>query len=361
MNQTLDRRIEQFQNKVQQKINLADDQIQRDNEYLNSLQVEIVEATDKLRNLDNQVEQRQQVVIGKHQRKKVSQGMQIAKLKSSHALTIKELEATLAEEIETLHQDFQNTLVEIQKSIPKRISEKIAPVEIEIKKVQDLISKKLESNSKIEQAVDADSEADIEQTHDMEFNRIKKLETRLQEKNQERLNSLLQARQQLFECVHTLEEMEQTHNVTMDNFKDQLIQMDEKYESQVKRETENHKKQTVQVKQKIKEMEQIIKALTKSLHRTEKRQKEALSSLSIQTESLQQELLTIKKQEAIQREGENDIKEVFTKLTSLKKQLSDRENILLKMRADNEMMKREIARVTHEAKIAKRREALKIV
>ena len=359
--QSLDRRIEQFQNRVQQKINLADDQIQRNNDYLNSLHVEIVEAQDKIRKLENQVQQKQQVVIGKNQRKKVHQGMQIARLKSNHALTIKELEAALANETEQLHQDFQNTLLEIQKSTPKRIADKIAPIEVEIKKVNDLIAKKQEANSRVEQAIDAESEADIEQTHEMEFNRIKKLETRLQEKNQERLNSLLQAKQQLFECVNTLEEMEQQHNVTMDNLKDQLVAMDEKYEAQVKRDTDNHKKQTTQVRQKIREAEQMVRSLSKSLHRTEKRQKEAISNLNSQTETLQHELITIKKQEAILREGQNEIQEVTTQLSSLRRQLSERETILAKMRADNEMMKREIARVTHEAKIAKRREALRII
>ena len=360
MNQTLDRRLEQFQNKVQQKINIADDQIQRDIDYLNQLQAEIVEAQDSLQKLDNQVVQRQQVAIGKNQRKKVNQGMIIARLKSNHALTIKELEASHLEEMESLNQDFQNTLSEIQKSTPKRIQEKIAPIELEIKKVQDLISRKAEENQRVQQTLEPESEIEIEQTHEMEFNRIKKLEQRLQEKNQERLNSLLQARQQLFECVHTLEEMEQTHNVSMDNYKDQLAEMDEKYESQVKREADDHKKQTVSIKQKIKEAEQMIKSLSKSLHRTEKRQKDQLSNLSVQTETLQQQLITIKKQEAIQREGENEIMEVSNQLASLRKQLSDRETILNQMRGDNELMKREIAKLYHEAKIAKRRELLKI-
>lgn len=360
MNQTLDRRLEQFQNKVQQRINIADEQIQLDINYLNSLQEEIVEAQDTLQKLENQVVQRQQVAIGKNQRKKVNRSMTIARIKSNHALTIKELEATHAEEMESLNQDFQSTLTEIQKSTPKRIQEKTAPIELEIKKVQDLIAKKLEENQRVQQTLEPESEIEIEQTHEMEFNRIKKLEQRLQEKNQERLNSLLQARQQLFECVHTLEEMEQTHNVSMDNYKDQLSEMDEKYELQVKREADEHKKQTVSIKQKIKETDQIIKSLSKSLHRTEKRQKDQLSNLSTQTETLQQQLVTIKKQEAIKREGENEISEVSNQLSSLRKQLSDRETILNQMRSDNELMKREIAKLYHEAKIAKRRELLKI-
>lgn len=352
--------IQKLQYELQKKMNLADDHIQGNTNYLNELQAMIVETSEKIKKVDYQIEQRKQIAIGKDKRQKANHNMQIAILKAKYEASIRELEQTNQNEIDALNQDFQSTLQQIQKIAPKKVQDKIQPLEIEIRKVQDLISKKNDETHRVEQLIEPESENDLEERHEMEFERIRKIEQRLQDKDQERLNSLLQCRQQLYECVHTLEEMEQTHNVTMDNFKDQLAEMDEKYVQDIKTETDNHKKEAAQIKQKIREVQQLLKSLTKSYHRTERNHKDQFSYLSTQTQGLEQQLMTIRKQEAMQRAGDDEIGQASSKFHSLRKELIERERILGQMRSDNELMKREIARINHEMKISKRREVLQI-
>jgi hypothetical protein len=48
MNALLDRQMEQFQHRVQQKINLADDEIQRFSNHRSLIKTEIFDVTDQL-------------------------------------------------------------------------------------------------------------------------------------------------------------------------------------------------------------------------------------------------------------------------------------------------------------------------
>ena len=358
---SLDRRLEQFQFKAQQQINIAEDKLQRVRDYYQSLQSEITEAEDNLNRLTLQVNQIEHSKKGKIKCQVAVKETKVAALKNAHQKKMHEISEEYEKQQNAMREDFEKTYDKIDKEAQDRAVEKAKPVDSEIKKVIALINKlKEEMEQKKGDSDESLIEQESDRTHEMEVQRIEHLEQKLEEQNKYRIDSLIEAKNQLSECVNVLEEMERNHYSQMERLKNVLDSMDSKYADQIKRDSATQKKETTAIKQSITEKEQQVKSLQRILHRTEKRQRDALQKASAESEYLRVELVAVKKRASQKRENENEFQVQQKKLSEINTQLTQRERILLKMRTDNETLKREIARINQEKQIAKRRAALHI-
>lgn len=361
MNITLDRRLNKIQFNVQEEINILDERISYFANYLQNLQSQISDAEDQNNRLNLRLEQIQHLKNGKESQKKAIKGTIISQLRNNHDKMLKELDESHNLRIKMIKEDFENTYEEIDKQIEQKEIEKCKPIEDEIKRTIDLINKLKAQAAQADNQVDNGDEQEIERSNSFDVMRIQSLEAKLKEQNQIRLSSLLDYKKQIQECVHVLEEKESNHYSKMDQLKNQLDNIDANYKEQVKRNTEKQKRETSDLKRNIKDMHEKVKTVSKSLSRAQKKQKDDILKLTQESEYLRVELLTVKKKETQKRESDNDIQNYQNKFSELKSKLKERESILLKVRADNETLKKEIARVSQEKQIAQRRAALHIM
>ena len=77
-------------------------------------------------------------------------------------------------------------------------------------------------------------DAEFRSSHESEVESIRKLEKQIQKQNQERLNSILQGKTKLQECVETIDEMEKNHNTEMENYKAKLDALDQMYQDKIR-------------------------------------------------------------------------------------------------------------------------------
>ncbi|OHT10107.1 hypothetical protein TRFO_20745 [Tritrichomonas foetus] len=358
---SLDRRLEQFQFKVQQQINITDDQLTRISEYYHTLQNDITNFEDKLNRLNIRATQIEHTKKGRENCKSAEKKAKASRLMNDHEKRLKELSEYYQKQKEVMRIDFENTYEEIDKMAQKRAEDKVKPVENEIKKTISLINKLNDaSNQNNNDSEESLIEQDVNHAHDMELQRIANLEAKLEDQNKYRLEMLIEEKNRLTECVNLLEDMERNHITEMEHLKDELDAIDVKYSEQVKARKSKQHKETAKIKRTIHDREQQVKTLQKALHKSEKRQREEMQKASETSEYLRTELLAVKKRVSQQRENDNEISEQRGQLSELSIQLNQREQILLKMRTDNETLKRDIARITQEKLIAKRRAALNI-
>ena len=356
----LDRRLNLIQFNVQTEINILDDKIQRLAAYYQTLQSQVSDAEDNINRLNIKTNQILHLKKGKMINKKTDKQTIISKMMSDHQKIIHELGAAHDMRVKSLKEDFENTYEEIDKRIDQLVIEKCKPIENEIKRTIELINKMKQQPVQVDNSIDSAAEQEVERINEIENMRIQSYEAKLKEQNENRLNSLLEGKKQLQECVHTLEELENGHINKMEQLKDVLDNIDASYQEKVKRTSEKHKRDTSEIKRSIKEAQEVVKTISKSLSRTQKRQKDEILKATQESEYLRTELLTVKKKETQKREGDTDIQKFQKTISELNSKLRERESVLMKVRADNETLKKEIARILQEKQIAKRRAALHI-
>lgn len=355
MSALLERRMEQFQYKVQQNINLADDEISRLAGYLSVVRGDITDAQDQLNRISLKTTQLEQQSAGREKRHKANLDTFIASMNTRHHRLMQELQERHAQELSSIHQSFRENIAQIEQLMHEKIQQKTGPVEDLLKKTQTQYQKLVDTQGISAKSLEADALEDIRGLQELEFQRQKRLEATLAARNQERLDSLLQGKARLSDCVNTLEEMERNHASSMETYKTKLETMDQCYHERVKRETERHSRVVESLKRKQSEIEKRADALQKTVQRIQKCHKRQVEDAVREGEMLR---TTIESTEAKSQQGEREtakVQEWTNKLQQLKKKLENSENTLMQARTDNETMKREIARLKHEAVMATRR------
>jgi chromosome segregation ATPase len=287
--------------------------------------------------------------------------MRAAVMTSAHNATLAELAERHRTEYDSVHQDFELQLSSLQKYLQQRIDHKVSPIDAKIGKASAAIAKLREQIAGAAKHVDQEEELDIQKAQEMESERIRVLEQAIKEKNKQRLDELLQARQDLGECVRTLEELVAKNQTEMGNMAQRIETQRTKYEEKLRVGVENHNKRTDALRRRTQEAETKAKQSHTALRRLERHFNSELSKVTRENEQLKQDVANVATSEVSRRKNENEIQEADADLQKLRRDLQNREDFLANTREDSQTMKREIARINHEVAIKKRRAALKLI
>lgn len=358
MTTAMERQITKFQNKIQQEIILKEDEVERLKDDLSITNTEILSIQDQLSKLLADMAKKQTTKEGKEKRQKASVETIKARLQHQHVETLQSISAHQADSINNIHFEFEEKLSHIEIMSEELVASKTKSIDAEIKKTTDMIEKTRQLIQQQERAGHEDTEDEIEQNQEIETQRVERLEKALQDKNKERLDSLLDAKQQLSTCVRHLEEAEKVHNSDMEKLRLRISQTDDKYNDRIRRLKDTHSREMESLRRKKDEAEQRAAASLKQLQSAERQHNRNMGAVTAQQEQLKIEYQEVCSRQ-IQREDEEDaVRNTAIQYEKLLAQLQEAEAALFQRRADNEGMKREIARLNHDIKAAKRREKL---
>jgi chromosome segregation ATPase len=354
MARVFDRQMEQFQNKVQQNINLADDEIARLSNYLSILQADIADVQDQLTRANIKNNQLSQEQSGRDIRSHANAETVIARLRSEHHSFMQGLQDRQSQEINALHHSFEEAITGLEKMSMQKIATKVGPIEGMIHQAKGDHKRIQDSIGAAEQSLQADALTDLRELQTVEHRQQQRLETTVQARTQERLESLIQAKGRLSDCVATLEEMERNHASRMATFKTRLETMDARYREKIQRDTERHNRMTAGVKRKITEFDNRGNALQKTASKIERHHKLQIETAVRDGEYVKADVLAAEARTQASSQESAKVQQWTARLEELKQKLQMRENELLQARNQNDGMKREVARLQHEARIAKR-------
>jgi chromosome segregation ATPase len=361
MGRVFDRQMEQFQNRVQQNINLADDEIARLTNYLSMLHADIADVQDQLTRANMKNTQLSQEQSGREKRSYANAETVIARLRAEHHIFMRSVQERQTQEINGLHHSFEEAITGIERMSMQKITAKVGPVEGMItqakgdhKRIQDSIGAAAKS-------LESDALIDLRELQTVENRQQRRLEATIQNRTQDRLDSLIQAKGRLSDCVATLEEMERNHASRMATFKTRLETMDARYRQKIQRDTERHNRMTEGINRKISEFDNRGNALQKTAAKIERHHKGQIETAVRQGEYVKADVLAAEARSQASSKEAVKVQQWTVRLQELKQKLESRENELAQARNDNDGMKRELARLQHEARIAKRTAAETVV
>jgi hypothetical protein len=351
----IDRQLERFQSKVQRRINLADDEIQRLSVDLQSVKAEICEVQDQLRRKTIQTAQLAHEIAGREKRQLSDMDITIAKMRSGHHVAMQESDERHKQEISALHQSFQEALAGLEEQCCQKIASKSSSIDELLAKSESEYSVLQESLRLSDRSLELESLDEIDDVHELEHARQVRLEAVLETRNQERLDSLLQWKSRLADCVAMLEETERDHTVKMAVLKNRLETMDQSFTVRSAREKERQQRLSETLRQKAANIEKRARAIQKTIQKIERHHATQLNEAIRDGENTSANVRA--SGNAICREGDDrgKVETWKAKREELRNRLGEKENELAALRTDNESMAREVARLKHESQLTTRR------
>lgn len=360
MSKNFDHRLEQFKAKLQQHININDDEIARLADYLNSVKTEIIEYRDKMNRFRLQADQAQQDSVGRRKRQKAQVESKVAKLVADHHIFIQELNDRNQKELDEIQKDYETSMAQIDDWAQNQVNNKVNPVENEINKVK----RQMEL---VKTSHDEDPEDDalyyLETGQQLELEKIHNLESELRDRNKDRLAQLLNAKNQLASCVSTLEDLEHAHTSKMDKLRSSLEMIDKKYDSKLESTEKDHERKTKQLKKKLNDLNTQISKLQTSIKKVQSEYTQQMFDASKTNDQIKLSLHASTASKPSLSHSQSQVTEtqnVTLQLDQLRARLAESENVLIEERNCNEALKREISRLRDESKIASRRMQLNL-
>lgn len=279
MSSAINRRIERFQSKLQQRLNLADDEIARLNDYYSSVLSEITNSNDQLDRFRRLSEQKSQNVNGNSKKEIAEHNTEIASMNAQHAKDLIELQEKHSREILNLQHDFEETLKEVDRWAQSCIEAKTFSIDQQLDRTTVAIDKTKQSLSMSSHAAQNDEVVGTQQQLEYETDRIRRLEEKLKERNQERLETLLGLKTRLSECTQVLEEIEQNHSNAMSNYVYKLESADKRYEERIQKEAEKHEKELFSYRRQLDNLKRKISSYQSQIEKSNIKAREKIASV----------------------------------------------------------------------------------
>jgi hypothetical protein len=339
------RQLDYFRYRVQQRITLNDDELDRLAHQLQTFKSEISRANDQLRHVDSQLAIRRAL---HGQRTNSPYGIITSRIQMEHIRRLQELQREQAAEIEALQREFQDSVASLASLAKIEAHKQMTPLTADIQKTSIEIEKLTQAKFTATQ-----TEADYFDDSALDSERaqaalISGLQNRILALNAERSTDLAQVKMELSRYAEVLEEMEQQFANQSARLCHGLVISEQRYLSELSRmkESQQHKLRILRAKRK--EVNMRASASVHSLHRMEHRRENTMTE---SVREMQLIKLNAAREPQIAPVGEEEAAEVAqlsAELAKLSAQRDARVAHLRALRDANEKMKREIGRLQFE-------------
>ncbi|EAX91301.1 hypothetical protein TVAG_065170 [Trichomonas vaginalis G3] len=351
-----ERQLETFQFRIQEETNLMDDEIVRLNNHLQFIEAEIIDAQDKYNNLSVKYDQRDQFQKGKEARTIVSRNALLNEIKSDYYGQMAKLGEEQTKQIQTIHNEFEEFFSQVEPWMNTKIEKEITPIEQKISAIKEKIER---VKNTVVQSQDVDiKSAYAELTASQEFDdeQLRRLEATLKEKTKERLENLSRCQEQLQDCINVLEEKENAYQLKVKELTSKLDLMETHHKDKIKKETDKQERELTQMRQKLQETLKRAADVKKASDASSNNMKTQLNAILIDNQSL---LSSVPKSIAVETQAQTntELQDETRKLEQLFQKREQDENRLAEARTRNESLKRELARLRHELRVRRHREA----
>jgi chromosome segregation ATPase len=282
----------------------------------------------------------------------------LAHVRSEHARQLADLERANDEEVMQYQSDFEQALEDVDRWGEQCIERESREIDHKINRAAAAIER---TRDQPEVVTDEEREAEIEcvkKTIEIENDRIQNLEEKLRGMSAERLEHLSSLKEQLSESLATLEGLEKDHAKKMGGFSSQMASLDRQHSAKIQRANEDHTKAIQTLTTKYENLVKKGRTLERNLLKIEATSRAERDKMERETTHFRKEVHTAleeSKCDDAQKQSSSEVAALSQSVDSAEAQLGQRENELLRLRTEGEMMKREISRLRHEKELAVRR------
>lgn len=347
MTRAFERRVEQFQNKVQVKINLSDDEIARLTTDLCVLQGLSSGLRDKIQKLSQLNTQTYYMKDGAKATNKVIAQSKCAEITTGYQEMLRDLQQRQAEEIKNIQDDYQKSLVDIQKWAEKETGRRCGKLDAQINRIKQEIDHYKQKVILKDEDDHSGNTSNIIQ--EMEYNRLERLERAVRDKTDERLESLLEHKSRLSETIRALEEMDRMHALRVKTYQNALDQLEKKHRNIINRTNSKSAQDVAIYKHKLDDLKFKEQSLKNAMERIQSAQSHEINNILTLNKDLENTMKSIVVSQP--RVDAEALSKSRKKFENTRRMLEEKDGELLKARSLNETMKREVARLKHEIKM----------
>ena len=360
---SLDTHAEQLGQKFSQQIIFADDEISSLKEFLQTLKNEHAEIRGQIEYIKHQQNLTENNLKNQDTTTDIRKKAKYYDEKITHQNTLKRLDIEHAATIRSMTEDFEILLGQIWNWSDKITAQKVAPLERDIKKARKMLhymETMSPSKRKMFSVVDTDDDL-IEKTNMDQETYIHKLESKVDEKNRQRLKELVFVKGQLSHCIEKLEKLNKTHSQEMNRARNLLARKTSTYERKLSDYKERKQYELQNLREKVAEHEEILRKQEVLFQKMTSRFQEKMYQIQQRGDQKRFEISAMMSTPTTPRTNAKMIdmrNKVSTELIKLQHEIDNKKQILANAYEENTALKREINKRKMESLLDKRKKAL---
>lgn len=345
----LDRQIQEFQFRIQQRLTLYDQEISRLAETLTTLKTKIVESQRTSIKIDEKIQQTIESKESNRKKRQIMRQSLMAQLEAKNNQAKQQLQDQQSKEVEELQKEFELKLEQISSQAGQKSDQESAQLEDEIENAKEILEDLENALEEAKAQREDNSSVTAEQVAEVDQHVIEELRATIKIRNDERMKNLKSSKAKLGECLKIIEDMERRFELTINQKRQQQTQMDQQYEDykmnmQIEREEQRKEEQ-----ERLRQAQRRARKLNNLVSKLEREHQNSLRESVAQWESV--------------RAGKSFIpmsfsnQDISTRLLELREAhnklrvaLKKKEKILMIARSDNDTLKSDIGKIKHKLK-----------
>ncbi|OHT07165.1 hypothetical protein TRFO_01292 [Tritrichomonas foetus] len=365
MSSTLNIRASRLQQQVAQHIAFCDDEITSLANYLQTLQMEIHEITNQIEYINNQQLLSNSKIENAAFNRQLKKQVKYSQEKINHQNRLQKMNIEHAEKIRSMTKDFENLLSEISIWSDRITSKKVSPIYKEINKVQKQIqTMEVNGISKINSEIDhlLDDGDSIENLQRLGEKRIADLESSLSQKKKQRYHELVFVKNQLSQCVATMDSITKKHNAESTKLKHKMETKSAMIDKRISEIREKYHHDLEGLRNIVLSSEEKAKKFEEEFNRRTMEFRNKMADLKKDCDQSRLEMQAITSS-AILSQSTSEICDMKQKLATecqrTRMELDTKKSALAREYEINNILKREINKRKIDQRLEKRHEALK--
>lgn len=227
----MDRLSQGFQFKIQEQLNIKDEEIAGLSELLVECKAKIVEYKDQIDILENKIAEKKREFQCIAKDKKLQKDLRYSHKISEHHRLICELQKKYDQEICDIQEDFEQKLNRFHMFSIEQMNDQDQSFESDFQTVRDEIA---ETQTKIENFQQKDDVINDTSSIQIKNDVIAHLQTVVKQKSIERQQMLTDCKEQISEYLSLINEMEKKHQVEVNTLKAQIEQSHKEYKEAIR-------------------------------------------------------------------------------------------------------------------------------
>ena len=342
----LNRQIQSFQFKIQQALNLYDDEIERMSNRLNTTKSKIVEAKEQVQLLERQISDVEMYRSGDEKRRTVSMNTVLTRRRLEHKQRIQQIQNQQREEIESLQHGFEQEMDRLSLASNQQLKSSAASLDSELAQCQHKIDKFRKKTQQIQQ--DDMNDPSIQEVQNAEHEVIAELQYIVDQRNVERLRNLQSSREKLMHCADAIEGLTRTHHIDIAQKQKEIAALDARYQRELENLQQQHKRDIKSLTACLSQINQRNQKLQNAARHLEQANQTQLSKTMKDLETMKQISKIREEQPLVNQKDITKLQALRSQLTKQRQNFAAKENELHKWRDANESLRKEIWRLRHE-------------
>lgn len=374
-----DKRADRIEQRVNEHVSFADDEIENYSHYLQSLKYDIQEVSDQIKYIDEQNLLRKSRISSERLHQNLQKKMTLIHENSIHQSKLRKINFDHSQKISAMIADFDDLFNSMTQWTEQVTSKKVDPINKKLAIAQKKLSR-LQGMSKSGSVVKGyldDSDDDItmddlldhsddeikDRDEQLQNSRIQNLESSIERKKKERMNDLEKVKKQLETCITLIQSMASKNKKEKDSITKKLKANDAAYNNKMKKVNNDYKRDINDLKIKVEESEKLAAQIEQEIENKMQEFTTRMLSLKKESDIKKSEMISLNQSTNFNSSTLNEKSQLSIQMESelMQKQeeLDQKRRILANELEVNATLKRELNLKKIDQKLEMRREARK--